>query len=208
MDFEDFITKHNWKEKLEKKPLKGFEVALAKVALIAGQQDCKFANMILTEYEDHYQAGVIDFEFTGTSFLSMNTHKATTDFAALINMIRDMQKPLDDGFGGTIGFHGTLVNDPRAKEFTEYVMKYSMNKEEIIKFYKTIAEADFVDSTIESLNNIREKSNLISRLDVFLWRNELNQWKKTAQGFILQHQATEIMGSDNPEILDSPHFKM
>ncbi|WP_019216214.1 hypothetical protein [Legionella tunisiensis] len=184
MDLEDFISKNNWQERLRQKPLVGFERALAFVGLIAGQQDCKFSNMIITEYDHYYVVGVIDHELSGVSFWkAFNRRELTTDFNGLISYIRDLHAnngPHDKPVG--------MTGDPRAHEFANFALNRSMDKQAIVDLYLTIATNDFITPTIAKLEELSELTDLVNQSDIRYWKKELTMWQQQAKQFVVSHE--------------------
>lgn len=191
-DFADFIKSEDkpWREQLGSKPLVGFERALAMVGLMAGQQDCKFANLVIVDKGEYFEAYAIDFELSGKSFFkALNCRVATSDFSELTSMIRDLQ-PSGDGQFGDGNYRFELTGDPRGKAFAEYVKSNSMNKEVLDEFYQHVAEHDF-ESTLEKLELLKEQTDLVRPSDIAAWRKEFQRWKDTAQEYCDQHRLSQ-----------------
>lgn len=194
MDFEDFI-KGGWEEKLIDKPLFGFERTLAMVGVIAGQQDCKFANMIIVDKGTHYEAALIDHELSGMRFfLGLNRRTVTDNFARLTSIIRDLHNPDDEQFGGKFKFG--LTNDPRGKAFINYVKDHSMDRDQLNAFYLKLASQDF-SQTIERLTQLSTLSSLVTEDDVSFWQKELDTWKALAKDYCVEN-ALSNDGEDEP----------
>jgi hypothetical protein len=185
MDFADFIKAGDWQDKLAKKPLKGFERALAMVGLMAGQQDCKFANLVIIEKESHYEAVAIDFELSGERYISINKRQATNSFEQLTSMIRDLWPLENDQFGHTQHFE--LTNDPSGKAFIEYVKEHSMNREALDDFYQRAVTHDY-ETTLEKLEALQQETDLVKALDITHWRAEFKQWQDYAQKYCDENQ--------------------
>lgn len=184
MDFEDFI-KSGWEEKLKDKPLLGFERALAMVGMVAGQQDCKFANLIIVDKKTHYEAALIDHELSGESFfLVLNRRLVSDDFDRLTHMIRDLHPLQEEQFGQNYRFG--LSEDPRAQAFIDYVKSESMDKGAIDQFHMRVAEHDF-SATIERLKQLCELTSLVNQKDVAFWEKEFASWQQLSQRYCEEH---------------------
>lgn len=188
MDFQDFI-KSGWEEKLKDKPLLGFERTLAMVGLIAGQQDCKFANMIIVDKGTHYEAALIDHELSGEGFFyGLNRHFVTNDFSRLSGMIRDLQPVSDEQFGQPFRFG--LTDDPRGQAFIDYVKSKSMDKSVIDQFHMKVAEHDF-SATIDRLKQLCELTTLVNHKDVAYWQKEFATWQKLSKRYCEENNLSE-----------------
>lgn len=186
MDLQDFITQDDWQDKLSKKPMKGLDVALAKVGMMAGQQDCKYANLIITEFDSHYEVAAIDFELSGERFFSINSRVLTTNVNQLAGFVRDLHTE-DSGFGE---FKVGLSDDPRGAEFMEYALQHSMSEDNVMAFYRKVAETDFITPTISRLEELASRSDIISHSTVRTWAHELTAWQTAAKEYVAEHDST------------------
>lgn len=171
---------------MAKKPMIGFDTALALTGVIAGQQDCKFANMIITEYEDHYEVGVIDFELSGTSYFGkiFNRHEYTTHLPSLVHYIRELHDQNDEF--NLVKFK--LSGDPRGREFVQYALSHAMNEENVINLYRKIAETDFITPSIARLESLySENTGLVTRSEIRAWKAELTRWQSEALRFVQEY---------------------
>lgn len=192
MDLEDFILRGDWKEKLAKKPMIGLDTALALTGVIAGQQDCKFANIIITEYDDRYEVGLIDFELCGTSYVGkiFNRYQYTTDSSILVSYIRELHDK-DNEFNVV---KLRLSDDPRAREFVAYALENSMGEENIVELYRRVAGTDFISPVISRLESLYDaESGIVTRRDIRMWTQEMQQWQASAAKFVEEYEQKQIV---------------
>lgn len=185
MDLEAFIRQGDWKEKLAKKPLIGFEVALAADNAFAKQQDMKYANYIIQERDDGYYVASIDHEFAGAGFMSFaNQTVFTTDIDNLTRGVRDLYDASEDN-------HAGLAGDPRAHEFMIEAKRF-MKEEAIMTFYESLSQMDIkkADSFIENLEGTH---GLISTDEGYKFFDEIEAVKLGASEVTEQSKVTLIM---------------
>lgn len=173
MDLEAFIRQDDWREKLAKKPLRGFEIALAADHAFAKQQDMKYANYIIQERDDAYYVASIDHECAGTSFMSFcNRTTFTIDIETLTRSVRDLYEKSDDN-------HAGLAGDPRAQEFMD-VAKQFMSEEVILSFYAQLANLD-IKNAKSFIENINGAHGLITTFDQHRFFEEIINVQQGAQ---------------------------
>lgn len=188
MDLESFIRQDDWKEKLQKKPLIGLDVAIAKDFIAAKQQDMKFQNYLVVEKEHAYVVVSIDHELAGENFYrSLNRVEFSVNIDAMIQSIRDLHNPQDPDFPGSIG---GLTSDPRGTEFIKAV-RGNMREENIVAYYKAFGEADFqpVFDQVEALR--KENTGLITKHDCGNYRRETLALQKKAREFVYIYENKE-----------------
>lgn len=181
-DLEDFIKKSDWRARLEEKPMYGLEQALCKVGLIAGQQDCKFANLIITEYDDHFQVAAIDFEMSGEFFFYLYNQKTVTDdLGTLMSFIRDLHAidPMDGPNTPRFG----LTDDSEGQAFAEYALKHSMSQEAVTAFHQEFAHTD-LSPIIDNMKEIALVSDLVKPSDIKYWEKELQSMQQLSRNYI------------------------
>ncbi|WP_133130201.1 hypothetical protein [Legionella yabuuchiae] len=181
-DVEDFILNEDWRAKIKEKPIKNVGATLSKVALIAGQQDCKLANLVIVDMGAHYEISVIDHELSGIRFFSINERLASLDAQKLVRMIRDKNDP-------QYALHGTQD----VKDFMDY-LEQQISKDEIINFHKKVQSTSF-DSLIEELEHKKTASTLVTQDDIEIWKKEFLTWKETSQQFLKKYDSTAEQSS-------------
>ncbi len=163
MDLEDFISRTNWRENLSKKPLLGFEVAMAADLLFAKQQDMKFANYIVIEKENCYIVACIDHEKSGQSVVHKTTFVDNIDEDFLSHIV-DLN---DKGQEYRVG----LYNNPDAREFIKVAQKF-MKMENIQEFYKQVAFAN-PQKIVHLVRDIDGKDSIIDEINGHKYMKEL-----------------------------------
>ncbi len=189
MDLEDFVKQDDWKEKLAKKPLIGFEVALAADNIFAKQQDMKLANYIVTEKEDGYYVASIDHECAGASPLSfINKRLFSIDIDFLTRGVRDLQ-PKDEYN------HAGLAGDPRAKEFMNEAKKF-MDVNNVIDFYQKVVAADTTNLTA-LISSIDGTGGLINALETHSYFMEIADIQAGAVKFLYNLASKKSIEAEN-----------
>lgn len=179
MDLEAFVRLGDWKEKLMKKPLIGFEIALAADNAFAKQQDMKLANYVVIEREDGYYVVSIDHECAGTNYFNIaNSIVFTTDIDKLVRGVRDLYPADEHNRAG-------LAGKPEAKEFMSLARTF-MNEENVLSFYQKIAEAKIskVTDLISSINGVE---GLITALQTHKYFDEVATVQSSAVKFMYDH---------------------
>lgn len=189
MDLEDFVKQGDWKEKLAKKPLIGFEVALAADNIFAKQQDMKLANYIVTEKEDGFYVASIDHECAGANLFSfLNQRLFSIDITGLILGVRDLHPKNEDN-------HAGLAGDPRAREFMLEASKF-MDENNIIEFYKKIAAADTKNITA-LISSIDGTGGLITALETHPYFMEIADIQAGAVKFLYNYASEKSIEEEN-----------
>ncbi len=182
MDLEAFVKSGKLEERLAKRPLSGFETALAADALFAMQQDCKLANLVIIKLKDRYVVISIDHEMAGENFFSLyNRHMVTTDFDTLTGMLRDTH-PKDPDVP-PVGMCG----DPRAAAFVKLATPH-MDAEAIIDFYRSIAATDFTPLLMK-LTQLSEHSDIVTHSDIRYYSAMLKNIKYKSKMAVEQWEA-------------------
>lgn len=181
MDLQKFIE-NGGIDKIKEKPLIGLEVALASIGLFANQQDCKYANLIVREFDDRFEVYAIDHEKAFVRFISHNHRELTTDFDQLGGYIRDMHPK-----GCELPPLG-MIDDPRAAAFLE-AAKTTMDAERIVDFYRAAASTDLAPLFSE-LEAIAAKSGIVTAGDISYFRKEAEAIKSEAQAFVDNYDAS------------------
>lgn len=183
VDVEDFIKAGDSVPKITSKPVVGFEQALAADGMFAKQQDCKLANLIITDQGHQYEVSTIDHEFAGESFFSLfNRQIFTTDLDVLIGFLRDLHKP-EEGIPN-IG----MVGDERAVQFMQ-AAKAQMKPEVVREFYKRVAATDF-KPLINQLELMSRHSDLVSKRDVISYERLLTNLTVKAAEYVQSDRVT------------------
>lgn len=149
MDLEDFIKLTNWRENLKKKPLVGFEIAIASDLMFSKEKDMKYANYLVTETADAYVVTAIDHEFSGDGFFAKQVF--SYDIAEISKYIIDLYPANDFN-------RSEMAGDIRGIEFMEFVLKNQfMHKENIIQFYKMVSHVNM--RNVQKLIDTIDKNN-------------------------------------------------
>lgn len=174
MDLSQFVSEGNVAEKLAKKPMIGFEVALASDFMFAKQADIKLANLIVIEKEHAYVVATIDHEMSGEGFHAKR--EFTTDIDKLISGIRDVngsmdgENPMD------------LIDTEAAKEFVK-IAKQFMRVENIEEFYRKIGSTNPRKFT-DMVKCVDGYSGLLNHIEGHKYMAELLTISKEAQLFM------------------------
>ena len=185
-DLEDFIKQGNWKEKLSKKPLIGFDVSIAADFLLGKHQDMKFANYIIIEEKNAFVVACIDHEkWDGSLMYAM-------EFIDEINVDYFLKRVIVDlntmGQENKIG----LYNDPQALDFIEFVVKNEnfLKIENIENFYKKVSTL-YPRGIIELLKSIDGSEGLITRKEFDKYMHKLFHIRHAAEDYIYNYDHAE-----------------
>lgn len=186
-DLRQFIEEGDAIEKIKKKPITGFERALASDGIFAKQQDAKYANYIIIDTGSQYVVATIDHEFGGESIRYMSNKQVfTTDLDILTGFIRDLYPPEEDTVCQTPAIAVGMAGDPRAIEFMCEARK-QMDPEKILDFYQRVAETDF-QPLLDQLELMRRHSDLVTTKDILFYDKELKEIQARARAYVDTHR--------------------
>ncbi len=191
VDLEDFLAHEDWKKKLEKKPLLDLDTTLLTYTLIASQQDCKFANIILIEHEDHYEAAVIDHELSGERFFSINHRHLSLNPKHMLTQIKEVGQAVCNS-PGEVSSIKEQFSTPHstAKAFYEYILENKeqyFSKERMLDFTKRASTVSVAPS-LQALETFSEQSGLYTEKDIKAWKAEFARIQQTAKTFFDENQ--------------------
>lgn len=179
MDVEEFIRQPNWEALVLQKPVKYLDRTLALDGLLAKQQDSKYANYVIREFDSHYEIITIDHEYAfGTKF-SKSAPLLTDEPNKLIDIISDLQNPDPDR---VIGLQG----DKRAFQFVVKVQG-EMTSENIHDTYQRIAEAD-TKPVIDQCRLFAASGTLFAMSDCDHYEKKFEKIKQMAHEHNEQHR--------------------